>query len=58
MASNATPDRPVWYLGPGAMPIAANSAKKPPPENCTHWTREGDAAWWVIETKPVKETAK
>lgn len=49
------PDRPLWFLGEGAMPVPAaprrtRKDKPRPPSGVTHWCREGDLTWHPIAT--------
>lgn len=63
-------DRPLWFLGAGAMPVPAvpkrtKKGKPKPPSGVTHWCREGDLTWRPIATflapatpEPAGETAR
>jgi hypothetical protein len=46
-ATASNPTRPMWYLGPGAMPIAAASKKVP--KGATAFCCEEDDEWTPID---------
>ena len=43
--------RPLWFLGPGGMPIPAGS-KGTKAKGVTHSAFEGDSQWTPIEPEP------
>lgn len=61
-------DRPIWFLGPGAMPFpltphGKKKGKPKPPSGVTHWCREGDQAWepiatFLAHTTPQEEVSR